>query len=66
MILNQIALKPCPFCGGEASKSMGLLPDKTPFEYVECIDCAATAESVEGWNTRCEPGRNDNSILSCD
>jgi Zn ribbon nucleic-acid-binding protein len=46
-------LKRCPFCGGEASFSIGR-KDGVDFKYVECIDCASTAESKEDWNKRCD------------
>lgn len=44
-------LKPCPFCGGEASKSTGENADTTAWDYVECLDCGAIAEP-DIWNTR--------------
>jgi len=44
-------LKPCPFCGGEASRSTGENGDGTPWKYVECLDCAAMAEEQE-WQNR--------------
>lgn len=44
-------LKPCPFCGGEASRSMGITNDGKDWPYIECIDCAAMAEPEE-WNKR--------------
>ena len=44
-------LKPCPFCGGEASRSTGENGDGTPWRYVECLDCAAMAEEHE-WQNR--------------
>lgn len=44
-------LKPCPFCGGDASQSVGSLADGTPWPYIECEDCAASAEP-NIWNTR--------------
>lgn len=34
----------CPFCGGEAA-------DKTPWPYIECLKCGASAEP-DVWNTR--------------
>lgn len=44
-------LKPCPFCGGEASVSQGE-QDGRPFYYIECDDCTGTADSVTAWNKR--------------
>lgn len=49
---EQRALLPCPFCGGRASKSLGMHSDQSPWPYVECEDCAATCESAEDWNKR--------------
>jgi len=37
-------LKPCPFCGGEASRSMGKTNDGKDWPYIECIDCGAMAD----------------------
>ena len=45
-------LKLCPFCGGEADPSEGQKGDGSPYYYVECLRCAATAEGAEAWNTR--------------
>ena len=52
-------LKPCPFCGGEASVKMWCEPD-TPF-LVMCESCkssvkdyATEAEAIEAWNRRDE------------
>lgn len=45
------ALKPCPFCGGEADYSVGEKGDGTPWDYVECLECGATSEP-ETWNKR--------------
>ncbi len=44
-------LKPCPFCGGEASKSTGMTGTGEPWNYIECLSCAASAEESV-WNTR--------------
>ena len=65
-------LKPCPFCGGEASIEQeldGFYGGKIP--YVKCVDCGArkdhnfygTAEgmreqAVIAWNTRCNEKTN--------
>jgi hypothetical protein len=46
-------LKPCPFCGGHfIVVCRGHMRDGSPFTYVECADCAATAESADQWNRR--------------
>jgi len=49
-------LEPCPFCGGEASESIGEMTDKEtgkkiPWKYIECLDCAAMADT-DDWNRR--------------
>ena len=46
------ALKPCPFCGSEASKSYGKKADSSTWEYVECLNCGAMAMTIPYWNTR--------------
>jgi len=44
-------LKPCPFCGGEASvRAVASDAD----EWVECGSCHAVQGSVERWNRRVE------------
>lgn len=57
-------LKPCPFCGGEASVSTGYQNTTPPtaLRYVECIECAAASdmldteeEAIAMWNRRHEP-----------
>ncbi len=52
-------LKPCPFCGGEASMSIGRNGENEQLMYVECVSCAGMAnmcryraEAVTAWNTR--------------
>lgn len=53
-------LKPCPFCGGEAYLSQGQIgPAKAIADYVECLECAASADmfydkylAIEAWNRR--------------
>ena len=44
-------LKPCPFCRGRASHALGKRGDGTPWPYVECEKCGASAEP-DVWNTR--------------
>lgn len=53
-------LKPCPFCGGEAS-----LHNKGVYYWVECKKCGAQAKrypvtraAIEVWNRRHEPSNN--------
>jgi Lar family restriction alleviation protein len=55
-------LKPCPFCGGEASVSTGRNGADEKLKYIECLDCAGMAdmfytetEAVVAWNTRMNP-----------
>ena len=51
-------LKPCPFCGGEAT--IGWFFD---CYYAYCINCHAEirlegrAEAIEAWNRRAEDGK---------
>lgn len=51
-------LKPCPFCGGDASPNLGSQGDE-PWWYIACDKCAATCESVEEWNMRQPSGPNN-------
>lgn len=44
-------LLPCPFCGGVASHGMGQRGDGSPWPYIECEECGASAEP-EVWNER--------------
>lgn len=39
-------LKPCPFCGGEASLSEGR-KNSMPHAYVECLECGASSDISE-------------------
>ena len=54
--MNEIELKPCPFCGSDDVVFGAALED---WYYVECWDCSAKVEScngmedaVAGWNAR--------------
>ena len=48
---EEIALKPCPFCGGKnIDPSFWARNDGK--SGPGCDDCGATADSVEAWNTR--------------
>lgn len=51
--MNEIKLKPCPFCGSEPF----VLERYTGYseEYIvciRCVDCDIEQESIEQWNTR--------------
>jgi Lar family restriction alleviation protein len=60
------AIKPCPFCGGEAYFSVGKIVDGRDWHYVECVQCGAIGPDVKyadhniavksanalAWNTR--------------
>ena len=52
-------LRPCPFCGGEASVACGSIMG--PARWVECEDCGAEGSTqfsnesaAEAWNRRAE------------
>lgn len=54
--MNEIELKPCPFCGSDDVVFGAALEDEY---YVECWDCSAKVEScngledaLAGWNAR--------------
>ncbi len=60
--MSDMKLRECPFCGGDAGKSIGMRTDNTVFTYVECESCAATADTVDAWNRRhCEERLVDRS-----
>jgi Lar family restriction alleviation protein len=60
------AIKPCPFCGGEAYFAVGKIVDGRDWHYVECVQCGAIGPDVKyadhniavksanalAWNTR--------------
>jgi len=46
-------LKPCPFCGGDATLSIGKYGNGAPWPYIECEQCAASTEP-HIWNTRAD------------
>lgn len=56
--MNDIKLKPCPFCGGR-----NLYYAEGRFYAVECVDCGGKVvgtyrteeEAAEAWNTRFDP-----------
>ena len=45
-------LLPCPFCGGEAAVYLAWYDDEQT--NIRCMQCGATADSEEEWNTRAE------------
>ena len=49
-------LKNCPFCGGKAEWANGLKGDNTPWRYIACEVCEATApypgDDPAAWNRR--------------
>ncbi len=48
---DEVEPKECPFCGGEASESIGKMADESPFLYIECLECGANADP-DIWNIR--------------
>ena len=57
---NELTLKPCPFCGGEAVlvKNFSSIPG---WSYVRCQECGASVacvtdpyRAIENWNRRVE------------
>jgi len=46
-VLSDIIM-PCPFCGSCNIDNNGIIEG----EEVQCMDCGATAESLEAWNMR--------------
>ena len=53
-----MTIDPCPFCGGSASISHGMMGD-TAMPYVECSGCSAGSdfyfseeEAIRAWNMR--------------
>lgn len=58
-------LKPCPFCGGEAVKSIGMQNNRTPWPYIECLECGGSAEP-DIWNTRVQqPASKEPESCAC-
>lgn len=56
--MKETELKACPFCGGEATNSIGNFWNRRGY-YVECVSCAASSvmvdnveEASEAWNKR--------------
>lgn len=52
-------LKPCPFCGGEASLSYAISNENKSYDLVQCIGCGAQGscystieDATEAWNRR--------------
>lgn len=52
--MSERELLPCPFCGGRPMKAIGQLGDGSPWHYVECLECAASAQSDGEWNVRAD------------
>lgn len=46
--MNEIKLKPCPFCGGEAKlqTSMSISLQRISIAYVMCEECKAATDAV--------------------
>ena len=58
-------LKPCPFCGGRASKDPAA-------EWVQCEECGATGaawqgqkEAIEAWNRRALSAQQPEAVATC-
>lgn len=62
MSLSKISMKACPFCGSldvDAQFSASQKDEGGPIEHSPgCMDCGATAETVEIWNTRKDSGES--------
>lgn len=52
--VEAVELKPCPFCGGDASQEWSR--DATgEFSYITCTECSGQADHPQTWNTRATP-----------
>lgn len=68
---DELKLKPCPFCGGEAFAHM-LGNEIAKGYYIACDECGAKtivfgyeADAIEAWNRRAEPEqKNQKTALS--
>lgn len=48
-------LLPCPFCGGNARKSVGTYGDGSDWRYIECESCSVMCDP-NAWNLRSYSG----------
>ena len=62
MGVSQISMKACPFCGSVEVDAQFTawqdVNDGTIEHGPGCMDCGATAETLEGWNKRSEAGES--------
>jgi len=59
--MENIKLKPCPFCGSEAVLDPHIIDDECPSHYCWCPQCGARSgiennefAAVSVWNTRAQ------------
>ena len=59
--MDEIKLKPCPFCGGVAMTICDRAPSEDSLFWVRCFGCGAETslfnseeEAKEAWNRRAE------------
>ena len=65
--MNNVVLKPCPFCGGEAKIMKHLFNNQSTSYGVKCKRCLAETfqffksreKAVEAWNRRAGEEDND-------
>jgi Lar family restriction alleviation protein len=64
------ALKPCPFCGGEAALWEAVHGDEGVEVRIDCVKCHATIyertdlEALAAWNARAEQEATANELAS--
>lgn len=71
---EELHLKNCPFCGGEAEVRTYRAPTVEEFFWCACTNCqaqsppsgddATTADAVSAWNTRWHPPVDDDDAIS--